>query len=404
MRRLRRTRWRREHGAARVRRVAQTARARLRRFRQGTLLAVAATGFVLLLLGAERSFATGALPSPAMLQEVAAPADTAVLAADTLPLAEDTIDSAGESVEQATGTLRQFATRAYALAPKIGIALAILFIAGVLAWALKTLLRALLRNWSRADAISALSSIAIWLVAVGAGLSVIAGDATALVGSVGLFGLALSWALQAPIESFTGWLLNSMRGYYRIGDRIEVGEVFGDVYRIDILTTTVWEAGGPDKSVQAAQPTGALITFPNSELLRSNIINYTRDFPHVWDEVTLGIANESDLAYTARVFEQVARRVVGEAMAQPAAHYRELLRRQGLDFDVAVEPQVFLSAADAWTNVTVRYLVSARERRIWSSRLVLALSEEAAKPEHRHRILIGYPRTQVQMLGNDELP
>ena len=32
-----------------------------------------------------------------------------------------------------------------------------------------------------------------------------------------------SLPLQTPIESFTGWLLNSFRGYYRVGDRIEVG-------------------------------------------------------------------------------------------------------------------------------------------------------------------------------------
>lgn len=55
---------------------------------------------------------------------------------------------------------------------------------------------------------------------------------------------AASWALQTPIESFTGWLLNAFRAYYGVGDRVAVGDVFGDVFSIDILTTTVWEAGG----------------------------------------------------------------------------------------------------------------------------------------------------------------
>jgi small-conductance mechanosensitive channel len=142
-------------------------------------------------------------------------------------------------------------------------------------------LRRLLASWTRANAISALAGVLIWILAISAALSVIVGDPRTLLGSVGLIGLALSWALQQPIESFTAWLLNSFRGYYRVGDRIAVGDVFGDVYRIDFLTTTVWEAGGPDKPVQGAQPTGALVTFPNSEVLRANVTNYTRDFPYV---------------------------------------------------------------------------------------------------------------------------
>jgi small-conductance mechanosensitive channel len=91
-------------------------------------------------------------------------------------------------------------------------------------------------------------------VAAVASLSVLAGDVRAVVGSVGLLGLAASWALQTPIESFTGWLLNSFRGYYRVGDRIAVGDVFGDVYRIDVLTTTVWEAGGPASPCRRRRP------------------------------------------------------------------------------------------------------------------------------------------------------
>jgi small-conductance mechanosensitive channel len=322
----------------------------------------------------------------------AAAVDSAV-AADSLAPGLD----AGEAVEEATTTLRDLGASVLQLLPKIGIAIAVLLLAGLLAAGSKALLRRALGSWERANAFSALASVAIWLVALGAALSVIAGDARALVGSVGLFGLALSWALQAPIESFTGWLLNSFRGYYRVGDRIEVGEVFGDVARIDFLTTTVWEAGGPEKAVQAAQPTGALVTFPNSEVLRSNLVNYTRDFPYVWDEVTVGVANESDLPYTVRVFEEIAQRLLGDEMAEPAARYRALLDRARLGYEIAAEPQVYVSPTDAFTNVTIRYLVPARQRRAWASRLVLALAGESARAEHHGRILAGYPRTQVDL-------
>jgi small-conductance mechanosensitive channel len=308
------------------------------------------------------------------------------------------------SIEQATGTIRELASAAYSILPKVVIVLLVLAVAGVLAGITRAVLHRVLRHWERTNAIAALARIVIWLLAIAAGLSILAGDVRALLGSIGLVGLALSWALQTPIESFTGWLLNSFRAYYRIGDRIEVGEVFGDVYKIDILTTTVWEAGGPGKAVAGAQATGAIITFPNWEVLRSNIVNYSRDFPYVWDEITIGVANESDLAYTMQVFQRVTRSVLGERMTEPAARYRQLLREAKLSFDVEEEPSLYLSPADAWTNCTIRYLVPARERRRWATNLLLAISQESARSEHRGRIITAYPRTEVQIRRSESAP
>lgn len=311
---------------------------------------------------------------------------------------QDQDTSTADRVEQAARPLRDLGQALYRNLPRFVVALFLLVAAAILTRLTRPVLRHILHGWQRADATTAVVVLGIWIFAVGAALSVVAGDVRALVGSVGLFGLALSWSLQSPIESFTGWLLNSFRSYYRVGDRIAVGDVFGDVYAIDVLTTTVWEAGGPDKSVTAAQPTGALVTFPNSEVLRANIINYTRDFPYVWDEVTIGITNESDVPYAMEVFRKAAAQLMGEAMAAPVSVYRDLLREKRLDYDVAVEPQVFITPREAWTDLVVRYLVPARERRIWSTRLILVLNGAAASAEHAGRITPAYPRHQIQLI------
>ncbi len=330
------------------------------------------------------------------------PAAAATIVQDSLT--PDTSQAApSQSVKEAAGTVRQLWRGFIRLLPKIAIALCVLVLAWLAMVAVRGLVRVALRSYARAEAIRALLSVSVWILAIGIAMSILAGDVRTLIGSLGLIGLALSWALQAPIESFTGWFLNSFRNYYRIGDRIAVGEVFGDVYRIDVLTTTVWEVGGPGKAVQAAQPTGALVTFPNSEVLRANIVNFTRDFPYVWDEVALGIANESDLPYAVEVARRVAAQVVGPAMTEPASRYREMLQRVGLPWDVALEPQVYLSLAEAWTVLTVRYLVAARERRMWSSRLIEMMSTEWGKPDHAGRIIAGYPRTNVELLKSPRL-
>ena len=329
--------------------------------------------------------------------------------ADTTPPAETTFVTDSPSAEadqdvsaavgEATSTLRELGRGAYRLAPKIGIALVLLVAVAFITHVVRALLRRASRSWQRAQAVSALVSVVLWLLAIGAALAILAGDARALLGSVGLVGLALSWALQAPIESFTGWLLNSFRSYYRVGDRIAVGDVFGDVYSIDLLTTTVWEAGGEHKAVQGAQPTGAIITFPNSEVLRANIINYTRDFPYVWDEITVGISNDSDLQLALEVIGEVAESTVGKEMAAPVETYASLLRDARLPLEISDKPQLYLSPTDAWMNVTVRYLVNARQRRRTASDLHAAISARLAEPPYKNRIKPSYPRMEVAVLG-----
>ena len=84
-------------------------------------------------------------------------------------------------------------------------------------------------------------------------------------------------------------------------------------------------------------------------------------------------------------------------MEAPARTYRELLDAARLAFEVSEEPLVFVEPTDAWMNLTVRYLVPARERRRWASALVLALSKEMAKPEHEGRIIGSYPVARIHL-------
>jgi hypothetical protein len=85
-------------------------------------------------------------------------------------------------------------------------------------------------------------------------------------------------------------------------------------------------------------------------------------------------------------------------MREPARRYGEILRTARLETLVPERPQVFVSPEDSWTELVIRYLVGARERRAWKSRLALAVAEELRREEHRGRILEGYPRRQVELL------
>ncbi len=382
---------------------------RLKNFRQASILAVAITGFILLLLtpgeaglleqGTQTPDTVAAIDETEVEGIVAAEnakQDTAVL----------TAPSTKEAADEAIGALNNLWDGFYYNLPKLLIALIALFLAWLFTKLIRRLLQRTIGHWHSSNAVITMVTIAVWLFSIGVALSVVAGDIRALVGSFGLIGLALSWSLQTPIESFTGWLLNSFQGYYRIGDRIRVGEVFGDVYRIDFLTTTVWEIGTPYQTgfVQAEQPTGRMVTFPNNEILSGTVINLTGDFPYVWDELAVSVANESDMRLAMDVLEKVATDLLGNYMIAPARSYGQLLKKAGLDDDTPEKPQVFLSMEDSWSNITIRYLVGARERRKWKSELSFRVTQELNKEVYINRIIPVYPRQQLQFINPEGLP
>jgi small-conductance mechanosensitive channel len=382
-------------------RTADKANQQLSRFRQASVVAVAITMLLLTVFSDGEAEQTQDTAATETVQE------TTQESVETTE--EDTvaIENIGQAAtDEAVTTIRELWTGFYQNLPKLLIALAALLLAWLLSKLIRPLLRRATRNWRTSSAVMAVTSISIWLLAIGVALSVLAGDIRALVGSVGLVGLALSWALQTPIESFTGWLLNSFKGYYRVGDRIAVGDVFGDVYQIDSLNTTVWEIGSPEQmgAVQAEQPTGRLVTFPNNEILTSTVINLTRDFPYVWDELAVPIANESNLMLALEVLQKVADDLLGAYMEQPAQKYERILKKANINEQVAQKPQLFVSATDSWTNITIRYLVGAKSRRKWKSELQIAVSQELNQSKYRRKIISAYTRQQYQPIDSDGVP
>ncbi|MBD0296195.1 MAG: mechanosensitive ion channel [Flavisolibacter sp.] len=123
--------------------------------------------------------------------------------------------------------------------------------------------------------------------------------------SLGLISLLLGFALQTPISSLIGWFYIVIRVPYRVGDRIQINDFKGDVVEINYLDTTLWEFGGDYLSNDL--PSGRLIRFPNTLVLKSQVYNYSwKKFPYIWNEIPFHIAYESDLQYVETTIKRVA--------------------------------------------------------------------------------------------------
>lgn len=123
--------------------------------------------------------------------------------------------------------------------------------------------------------------------------------------SFGLISLVLGFALQAPITSFIAWLYIVFRRPYQVGNRIQINGLRGDVIEISYLDTIIWECSGD--YLGNDRRSGRIIHFPNSLILKEEVINYSGpQVPFIWNETAIQISYTSDLQFVEQCLLQAA--------------------------------------------------------------------------------------------------
>jgi small-conductance mechanosensitive channel len=90
---------------------------------------------------------------------------------------------------------------------------------------------------------------------------------------LGATGAGLTIALAPVIVSMAGWALIISSKLYKVGDRVQLGGVIGDVIDVGIIRTSLLEIGN---WVQADQLTGRVIAVSNAAVFKDLLFNYTR--------------------------------------------------------------------------------------------------------------------------------
>ncbi|MCO5259236.1 MAG: mechanosensitive ion channel family protein [Crocinitomicaceae bacterium] len=196
--------------------------------------------------------------------------------------------------------------------------------------------------------------------------------------SFGLISLVLGFALQAPITSFIAWLFIIFRRPFRVGDRIQIDGFKGDVIEIGYLDTILEECSGV--YLGNDRKSGRLVHFPNSIILRSEVVNYSGPFiPFIWNETAIQIAYTSDLPFVESCLLQAADEDFSERFPEKSS--------------LGNEPEVYFRVNNfAWLEAVVSYPVeptdtTGRRTRILKRALPLlnAQPDKVQFPEGTHR-------------------
>ena len=194
-------------------------------------------------------------------------------------------------------------------------------------------------------------------------LSIWFDDPTRLATGIGLVTAGLAFALQKVITAIAGYFVILRGDTFSVGDRITMGGVRGDVIKLGFIKTTIMEMGQPP-AVQHADPaqwvkgrqyTGRVVTVTNDKVFDEAIYNYTRDFPYLWEEMTLPIAYRDDRQRAEQILLEAARRYT-VAVEDLPIEALDAMQRKYFVRDVDLEPHVYWRITDNWLELSVRFL------------------------------------------------
>jgi small-conductance mechanosensitive channel len=135
----------------------------------------------------------------------------------------------------------------------------------------------------------------ILIIGVYIGLKTINIPLGAIVGLFAVIGVGIGFGLQNLASNFISGVILLLERPVKVGDRLEVNDVWGDVKRINLRTTLIET---PDKIA---------IIVPNSKLLENEVTNYSYGDPKIRLRIPVGIAYGSDCEKASEIMMRAAK-------------------------------------------------------------------------------------------------
>lgn len=181
---------------------------------------------------------------------------------------------------------------------------------------------------------------------------------------LGLGAAGLAFAMQEVVGAIAGWFNILSGSIFRVGDRIQMGGVRGDVIDITPLRTKIMEMGAANEDgswVAGRQYTGRIVAVSNKMTFTEPVFNYSTVFGFIWEELTVPVPYDADWHRA----EQILRDEVASVSATPGA--QEAIKEMAARYPVPladVEPRVFMRATDNWNELAARFVVPVRSARL----------------------------------------
>jgi small-conductance mechanosensitive channel len=189
---------------------------------------------------------------------------------------------------------------------------------------------------------------------------------------LGLITAGLAIALKDIISDVAGYIYISVKKPFILGDRIQLGDIQGDVLEISFLHFTVLEIGN---WVDADQSTGRIVHIPSAKILNDSLFNYNKGFNWIWNEVNVLLTFDSNWKLAKDKLQVLVETLLEDDLLVIKKDMKRAKKNLLVSYS-NVTPIIYTQAKDSGINLTIRYLCNPKNRRgsetlLWESILDL---------------------------------
>ena len=152
----------------------------------------------------------------------------------------------------------------------------------------------------------------VWIIIIVIfGVISLSGSIQALGISAGFLGMVVGWSLQQPVTGVAAWLMLILKRPFRIGQRVIIAGIKGDVVDITLTHVILDQVGG---TIVGEERSGRSILIPNAILFTQTITNYTFEVEYILSEVPVRITFQSDWEEAEKILVEAAKQVTGNTI------------------------------------------------------------------------------------------
>jgi len=213
-------------------------------------------------------------------------------------------------------------------------------------------------------------------------------DLSMVAATLGIVSAALVISLQDVCTSVCGWFVIIGGGKFRIGDRLEIDGIRGDILDIQLLRTVLIEIGG---WLGTDQPTGRVILVPNNAIFKTKIFNYSHGHPYIWGKLDVTITFDTPLSQAQALLQRVLEEETRETMVEAHRAAAVMRRRYGVE-DAVYESKIYTAIADSGVVLSLFYVAHYRNYSAMRARLSQHILVEL---EAHREIQLAYPSLSI---------